>query len=522
MSTRATDKSQLSAALLRMENIHKSFPGVHALRGVSLTVQPGEVHALLGENGAGKSTLMHILAGVYQPDKGTIDFDGGRSLTIADEHQAQQLGIGIVYQERSLFSHLTVAENIFASGLPVNRWGVIDRTALLNRSRQVLQRLGQNIDPKAPLSRLSPAQQQMVEIAKALVIDAKLLIFDEPTAALTEPETASLFRVIRQMKDEGVGIVYISHRLEEIFEIAGRVTVLRDGQYQGTFGISETNPRDLVSRMVGRVLLEHDFSPAPVPEGSRIVLEVRHLSDHGKAEPGAENGSLLKDISFTLKSGEILALAGLAGAGRTELALSLFGARPYEEGEVRIEGRTVQIRCPEEAISAGLGYVPEDRKEAGLFLNMSVADNIAAARLGHFGRWKMDDQKRDRVAAGFIQKLRIVTPSVATVAGSLSGGNQQKVVLARWLLLNPAVLIVDEPTRGIDVAAKAEVHALVHQLARQGTAVILISSDLPEVLALADRTLVMRRGRICGELSRHDASEEKIMHFAAMAAEVTA
>ncbi|MEW5977477.1 MAG: sugar ABC transporter ATP-binding protein [Acidobacteriota bacterium] len=511
------DRSRSSAPLLRMENIHKAFPGVQALRGVHMTVQRGEVHALLGENGAGKSTLMHILAGVYHPDQGTIEFDGCRSVRIAGEHEAQQLGIAIVYQERSLFSHLTVAENICASGLPVSRWGVIDRKLLLERCRRVLHRLGEQIDPTLRLARLSPAQQQMVEVGKALVLDAKLIIFDEPTAALTEPEKASLFRIICQLKEKGVGIVYISHRLEEIFEIADRVTVLRDGQWQGTYPIGETNPRELVSRMVGRGLLQNDFTQSPPPQESEVALEVRHLSDciaDSRMTPGR---GFLRDISFCVRSGEIVALAGLAGAGRTELALSLFGARPYEAGEVLIRGRAARIRSPQEAIAVGLGYVPEDRKEMGLFLEMSVAHNIAAASLSHFGEWKMDDRKRDVEVAGFIRKLRIAAPRVSTVVGTLSGGNQQKVVLARWLLLNPAVLIVDEPTRGVDVAAKAEVHLLIHQLARQGTAIILISSDLPEVLALADRIVVMRRGSICKELSGAEASQERIIHCAAMA-----
>jgi ribose transport system ATP-binding protein len=515
MSDPMPDK--LRPTLLTMEGIHKSFPGVHALRGVSFSVLRGEVHALLGENGAGKTTLMHVLAGVYPPDKGRIDFDGHHAVAIAGEHQAQQLGIGIVYQERSLFSHLTVAENIHAGRLPSNRCGVIDRTTLLERSRRALAQLGEEIDPKTLVSRLSPAQQQMVEIAKALVIDAKLLIFDEPTAALTEPETVSLFRVIRQLKESGTGIVYISHRLEEIFQIADRVTVLRDGLGRGTFEIGETNPKELVARMVGRALLEHDFSQSPARSDSRVVLEVRGLSSSGIDAAGTP----LKDIGFSLRSGEILALAGLAGAGRTELALSLFGARPFQTGEVLIDGRRVQCRTPQEAITAGLGYAPEDRKEAGLFLEMSVANNIVAARLSHFGAWRMDDRQRDRVVGDFAQKLRIAAPSVSAAVGTLSGGNQQKVMLARWLLLNPAVLIVDEPTRGIDVAAKAEVHTLIHQLARHGTGVMVISSDLPEVLVLADRILVMRQGRICGELSRQEASEEKIMHYAAMAAEVT-
>ncbi len=493
---------------LELRNIHKRFPGVHALKGVSFDVRRGEVHALVGENGAGKSTLMHILAGVHRPDEGQIIFQG-RQVEIADEHHAQRLGIGIVYQERSLFGLLSVAENIFAGGLPANRWGVIDRRQLADRTKAALGEVGLAVDPKMPVEKLGPAQQQMVEIAKALVLDAKLLIFDEPTAALTEVETAALWRIITRLRQQGAGLVYISHRLHEIFEIADRVTVLRDGEHRGTMPVSETSLDDLVTRMVGRQMQEPNHQDAAA---DRVRLEVRHLSNRRLT---VDARTRLKDINISARAGEIVSLAGLAGAGRTELALAIFGAGPRDGGEILIDGRKVKVRSPHDAIAAGIGYLPEDRKEAGLFLEMSIAENIAAARLGYFGSWWQRRGRLEAVATDYLNRLKIAAPDVRKTVRQLSGGNQQKVVLSKWLLLNPKVLIVDEPTRGIDVGAKAEVHQLLRELARQGAAIIAISSDLPEVLAISDRILVMREGRITGELERRDASEEAIMRYAA-------
>lgn len=473
--------------LLSTRGIHKRFPGVHALKGVNLDVRRGEVHALVGENGAGKTTLMHLLAGVYQPDEGRIDFDGREDIQIADEHAAQKLGIAIVFQERSLFGDLTVAENVFAARQPINRWGRINRRQFLEETRGVLSQVGIAVHPDTPLGELSPAHQQMVEIAKALSLKARLIIFDEPTAALTDTETKALFAVIERLKRQQVGIIYISHRLEEIFRIADRVTVLRDGEWQGTFAVSETNPDHLISRMVGRELARCRVDDELVAADQSVALEVRNL------------------VSFSARAGEVLAFAGLAGAGRTEMALSLFGAGPRDSGEIRVNGKAVHIRSPADAIAAGIGYLPEDRKEAGLFLEMSVAQNVAL----HF-----KDAEQERISEEFRQRLRIACRSVRQPVQNLSGGNQQKVMLARWLLLNPKVLIVDEPTRGVDVGSKAEVHVLLRELARKGTAVIVISSDLPEVLAVADRILVMRAGRITGELSFADATEERIMRYA--------
>ena len=492
--------------LLRMAGIRKAFPGVQALDGIDFDVRPGEVHALVGENGAGKSTLMHILAGVHQPDSGSIDFDGRTDVHILDEQQARRLGIAIVYQERSLFSLLSVAENIFANSQPVNAWGAVDARRLESKTLELLKRVNLPVAPHAIVGRLSTAQQQMVEIAKALSIDARLVIFDEPTAALTRAETDVLFGVIRQLKQAGVGIAYISHRLEEIFEIADRVTVLKDGQGQGTLGVEATSPADLVMRMVGRSTI-HEHVERKAPLDVTPVLEVKDLSDGKQTR-----------VSFSVRSGEILAFAGLAGAGRTELALAIFGVRPIASGAILVNGIQLRVSSPNDAIAAGIGYLPEDRKEMGLFLEMTVAENIAAARLSYFGSFWINSMKIIETARSYIERLRIATPDPLRAAGKLSGGNQQKVLLARWLLRDQRILIVDEPTRGIDVGAKAEIYQLLRQLADQGKAVVVISSDLPEVVAIADRVIVMRQGRIAGELPRSVTTEQNIMQLATIGA----
>jgi ABC-type sugar transport system ATPase subunit len=498
--------------LLETSHIHKRFPGVQALRGVSFDLRPSEVHALVGENGAGKSTLMHILAGVHQPDEGAVKI-AGTPVVIGDEQHAQALGIGIVYQERSLFELLTVAENIFAGRQPRGRWGLIDRSKMRAETHSILQQLDLHIAPDTPLGALNPAQQQMVEVAKALALNARILIFDEPTAALTEAETNTLFRVIRQLRAQGKGIIYISHRLHEIFALADRVTVLRDGTGRGTFAVAETSPDELVTRMVGREL-DAEYHQSHVSKFSeRVVLQVQSLATHRVPE---EPRTLLRDVSLQVHAGEIVGLAGLAGAGRTELGLAIFGANPIASGAVLLDGMPVNIGSPRAAIAAGIGYLPEDRKEAGLFLEMSIAENIAAARLEQFGAWWLNRAQSETVAQDFIGKLRIAAAHIQQPVVTLSGGNQQKVLLARWLLVNPKVLIVDEPTRGVDVGAKAEVHTLLRQLAEQGTAVIVISSDLPEVLALADRIVVLRAGRVSGELARAAASEEAILRLASL------
>ena len=493
--------------MLVMKGIHKRFPCAYALKEVDFDVRRGEVHALVGENGAGKSTLMHVLAGVHQQDSGTISFNGRPDTHIENERMAQDIGIGMVFQERSLVSTLNVAENIFAGRQPANKWGIINYRKLFGQTTTLLDTLGMMIDPRAEVGRLSPAQQQQVEIAKALSLNAQLLIFDEPTASLTETETAMLFDLIRELKRKGVGIIYISHRLEEIFEVADRVTVLKDGEYRGTFNVGEVTIDELISLMVGRDFLSDIVRKDDVLSGGNpVVLEVRHLTDH----------RVVKDVSFSIRGGEVTAFAGLAGSGRTELAMAIFGASGKVAGEVLLHGKPVRIGSPRDAIEAGLGYLPEDRKQAGLFLEMSVAGNVAAANLRAFGSLWMDDRQICEKARYYRELLRITCPSVKATVQNLSGGNQQKVVLARWLLLNPKVLIVDEPTVGIDIGAKREIHALLHKLARQGTAVVMISSELPEILAIADRIFVMREGRISGELSHTEATEEKILHYASV------
>lgn len=491
-------------ALLHLRGIEKRFAGEHALRGVDLEVHAGEVHALVGENGAGKSTLMHILAGVHQPDGGTIEFAGVSDVEVPSEQAAQSLGVAIVYQERSLVGVLDAAENIFAGRQPVGRWGAIDRRRLYADASAILDELRLPIDPRCLVEDLSPHQQQMVEIGKALSLDARLLILDEPTAALTAAETDTLFALIGRIKSRGVGVIYISHRLEEIFEIADRVTVLKDGARQGTFDVAEMTVERLVPLMVGRELLAQRERDNPANPTARIALEARNVSDGGR----------VKDVSLQVRAGEIVGLAGLAGAGRTEFALTLFGVKALTHGEFRIDGVPARITSPRQAIKAGIGHVPEDRRESGLFLEMSVADNIAAANLRRFGSVWLSDYRLRRVADEFRARLNIATPDVDRPVGELSGGNQQKVVIARWLLLQPRILVVDEPTRGIDVAAKAEVHALLQQLASSGTAILMVSSDLPEVLAVSDRIIVMREGRVAGELNRAEATEAELMRYA--------
>jgi ABC-type sugar transport system ATPase subunit len=494
-----------SFPLLQARGISKSFPGVRALDGVELEVRPGEVHALLGENGAGKSTLMHILAGVFPPDAGTLLLNG-RSMSFGSTRDAQQAGVAMVFQERSLAPALSVAENVFFGRQPVGRWGVIDRGQMRQQTRELLAALEIDLSPETAVEDLAPAEQQMVEIAKALSLNAQLLVLDEPTSTLTETETTTLFRLIERLRVRGAGIVYISHRMAEVFKICDRITVLRDGQYQGTFERTKVTEGELITRMVGRELQLHQRKGAPAAGARTPALEAREVSD----------GRLLRDISFSAHAGEITALAGLAGSGRTELAMTLFGARRLTSGQVHVQGKPTALRSPAEAIRAGIGYLPEDRKDAGLFLEMSVAANFGAARLERFGSWWLDDSGMEREAAATASRLSLSVDPRHRAVQELSGGNQQKVMLARWLLVRPPIFIVDEPTRGIDVGAKAEVHRLLRQLAAEGAAIVLISSELPEVLSLADRILVMREGRLAGEVPAGTATEESILRLAAL------
>lgn len=481
--------------LLRVRGMHKRFPGVHALRGVDFDVRAGEVHAIVGENGAGKSTLMQILAGSQQPDAGTIGWRG-RAVIIANPHAAQQLGIAIVHQERALFGSLSVAENVFPARQPV-RWWRIDTRQMHRAATEVLAAVGLDIDPATPLDALSPAQQQLVEVAKALSLDAKLVIFDEPTASLSPTEADRLFGVVRSLRGKDVSVVYISHRLDEVFALADRITVLKDGAGQGTFAAGELTHNTLVAKMVGRDVALHQRRTDPPSVTAPAVLEVRGLTD-----------DRVRDVSFVIRAGEVVALAGLVGAGRTELALAIFGARPGYAGEVLVGGRRVNPRSPAGAIAAGIGYLPEDRKDGGLFIGMTIADNVTAVAPPRTGR------QRHEATVELCRRLRVVCRGPNEPVGNLSGGNQQKVLFARWLLAGPRVLIADEPTRGVDIGAKAEIHALLFDLARRGTAVLVVSSDLPEVLAVADRILVMRDGQLTGELPGAGATEEAVMRLA--------
>ncbi|GAA4448224.1 sugar ABC transporter ATP-binding protein [Nibrella saemangeumensis] len=490
--------------ILQLRGISKYFPGVKALEQVDFDLRAGEVHALCGENGAGKSTLMNILTGNLQPDAGQMLLDGS-AVAISGPAEASRLGIAIVYQQLSVINTLSVAENIFANRQPRSKLGFIRYGELYAQTQALLDKLRlTNIRPQSLVGELSPGQRQMVEIAKALAQDPRILILDEPTASITQQESDTLFALIRQLKADGKAIIYISHRLKELFTIADRVTVLKDGRYQTTRPIADVTSNDLIRLMVGR---DVEFARTPASGTGEPLLEVKNLT-----------GSRFERISFTLHRGEILGLAGLVGAGRTEVARAIFGIDPLIEGRVMVHNKPCIIRHPADAVAAGIGYVPEERKTQGIFLNMSVMENVLAADLpaAQTGRWYGIGKAR-QIAERFREQLRMATPSVMQRAGLLSGGNQQKAVLARWLLANPDVLIVDEPTHGIDVGAKSEIHTLLSGLAAQGKGILLISSELPELLALADRILVIRQGTLAGELAGDTATEEAIMALAAHA-----
>jgi ribose transport system ATP-binding protein len=496
-------ETQKHTPLLQMNGISKSYPGVQALNNVDFEVEAGEVHALVGENGAGKSTLMKILAGAEPRDSGEILLNG-RPVGDLTPQKALELGIGMVHQEFNLVPYLSAAENIFLGREPRSRIpGFIDFKTMYREAQRIVDSLGANFDVRRPVASLSVAQQQMVEIAKATSQNAVIIAMDEPSATLTEHELESLFHLIRSLKASGIGIIYISHRLEEISQIADRVTVLRDGQLVGTRRVSEVSREDLIRMMVGREL--KDMIPKqPAPIGGE-VLRVEHLSRAG----------VLHDINLTVRAGEILGIAGLVGAGRTELARAIFGADPIDSGKIYLFGQEVKITSPQAAIRHGIGLVPEDRKQLGLVLQMVVRENISLANLKELSIAGFVNRRRERTAADqFVRELRIRTPSVEQKVRNLSGGNQQKVVLAKWLFTRSKVLIFDEPTRGIDVGSKVEIYQLMNELAAKGVAIIMISSELPEILGMSDRILVMHEGRIAGELSREEATQEKIMHLA--------
>mgnify|MGYP002640769462 FL=1 len=497
----------MSETLIKMEGIVKSFPGVLALDHSSFELRAGEVHALVGENGAGKSTLMKIIGGIYSKDAGRMLFEG-EVVEVKSPRQAQDLGISIIHQELNLMPHLSVAQNIFIGREPRSKPSFIIDDKTTNREAERLFRmLSLNLDPNTKVSDLTVAKQQMVEIAKALSFNAKVLIMDEPTAALTDTEIEDLFTVIRQLREEGVGIIHISHRLEELKLIADRVTVMRDGRTIDTLEVEDANIDKIISLMVGRTIFE-EAPEMPENPSEEVVLEVRNLN----------RGKALQNVNFKLKKGEILGFAGLMGAGRTEVARAIFGADSYEEGEIYIKGKQVQIKSPKNAVSNSIAYLSEDRKRYGLVLGMDVKENIVMSSMkdfiSRFG-W-VDFKKASTQAQDMVGALDIKTPTIEQKIKFLSGGNQQKVVIGKWLTADTDILIFDEPTRGIDVGAKSEIYKLLNDLTDQGKSIIMISSELPEILRMSHRVIVMCEGRITGVLNANEMSQEKIMKFATM------
>ena len=490
--------------LVRMTDIDKFFPGVHALDRVQFELRAGEVHALVGENGAGKSTLMKILTGIYQRDGGTIEVMG-KPVEVRDAREAQDLGISIVHQELNLMKDLSVAENIFI-GRESMKSGLLDKKSQNERAQQLLDSLGITIPATANVGQLTVAKQQMVEIAKALSHEnPRVLILDEPTAPLSDIEIEELFKFVRSMRDRGVGIIYISHRMGELQQISDRITVMRDGQYVITLNTRETTMDEIIRQMVGRVIYEQPKTHSMVPEDAPVVLQVKNLCSRE-----------VKDVSFELRRGEILGLSGLVGAGRTEVARLISGADKRDSGEIFRNGELVNIQSPSDAVEVGIGYLSEDRKRFGLCLGLTVANNIALTRLSNFLHGiVIDDKQIKGTAAEYKEKINIKTPTVDTQVRTLSGGNQQKVVLSKWLVRDCDVLIFDEPTRGIDVGAKSEIYKLMHALIEEGKSIIMISSEMPELLRMSDRIVVMCEGEKTGELPIEEATQEKIMALAA-------
>ncbi len=490
-------------ALLTATGITKSYAGVQALKGVSLALRAGEVHALLGENGAGKSTLIKIITGAVTADAGTLTIDGA-GVTHHTPSAARALGIAAVYQQPALFADLTVAENICMALEGASVWRRVDWAARVKLARELLERAGADIDPERTVATLSMPEQQIVEIAKAIGARARILILDEPTASLTEREVERLFRVIRSLRSEGAGIIYISHRLDEVAEIADRVTVLRDGQTVATREMKDVDRAELIRLMVGRDI--HAIFPKRTVPVGEIVLEARGL---GSRQAG------IRDVSFTVRRGEIFGMAGLVGSGRTQLAETLFGLTPADRGEILLHGRAVRIATPADAIARKIGYLPEDRRQHGVVLEMAIAANTTLASLAAVSRHGLIDEAAERrVARTYVERLRVKTHSLYAEAGSLSGGNQQKVALARWLAIGPDVLILDEPTQGVDIGSKSEIHEMMVDLAAQGMAIVMISSELPEVMGMSDRIAVMHSGALAGTLTRAEATQEKLLALA--------
>lgn len=491
--------------IVSMKGIVKAFSGVYALKQANLELKAGEVHALMGENGAGKSTLMKILTGIYSKDSGSIKFEG-KEVEFKNPKEAQTAGIVIVHQELNMMNHLTVGQNLFIGREDMQ--GLFINDNKMNKKAEALfEKLGIHIDPREIMGNLTVGKQQMVEIAKAISQDAKVIVFDEPTAALTETEINDLFKIINDLRSKGIGIIYISHRMDEINRITDRVTVMRDGEYVGTLVTKDCTKDDIINMMVGRVIYEDPKQHSMVPKGAPVVLSVRNLNA----------GKMVKDVSFELHKGEILGFSGLMGAGRTELARAIFGADRIDSGEVYVNGNLVDIKTPMDAVKQGIGYLSEDRKRYGIVVDKSIAENSVMATLDNYAKGLfIDDSKVKKDAEKYVELLSTKTPSVDQYVVNLSGGNQQKVVIAKWLIRDSEILIFDEPTRGIDVGAKSEIYSLMNQLVKQGKSIIMISSELTEILRMSDRIVVMCEGRKTGELSIEEASQEKIMKYATL------
>ncbi|MEQ9809344.1 sugar ABC transporter ATP-binding protein [Streptococcus jiangjianxini] len=486
---------------IEMRDISKSFGNNKVLEKIDLELQSGQVHALMGENGAGKSTLMNILTGLFPATKGKILIDG-QEMTFTNPQEAENFGISFIHQEMNTWADMTVLENLFLGREIKNRFGLLDQKAMKEKANQAFERLGVSIPLTVEIGKLSVGQQQMIEIAKCLLSEVSILIMDEPTAALTDRETESLFSIINSLKSQGVGIVYISHRMEEIFRITDLITVMRDGLVVDTTQTSETTSDELVKKMVGREL--EDYYPDKVAKIGDVAFEVSHLT-----------GNTFEDVSFQVRKGEILGFSGLMGAGRTEVMRAIFGIDPLKSGQIKIDGQEVTIANPVQAIEKGIGFLTENRKDEGLILDFSIKDNMTLPSTRDFSKHGFFDEK---VSTDFvnqlIERLRVKSGTPKLPVGNLSGGNQQKVVLAKWIGIAPKILILDEPTRGVDVGAKREIYQLMNELAERGVPIIMVSSDLPEILGVSDRIIVMHEGRISGELSQLEADQEKVMQLA--------
>jgi rhamnose transport system ATP-binding protein len=495
----------MDCKLIEVNGISKAFGGVQALDGVSLDMAPGEIHALVGENGAGKSTLIKILAGTYTPDKGEVTVNG-KKIHTGDVRASEDAGIAVIHQESTAFLHLNAVDNIFVGREPLRCMGMLlDRFLMVNHTKELLERLGEDLNPMQPVGELPLAQRQMVGIARALSKQSKLLIMDEPTASLSTRETETLFKIIRQLQSDGVGILYVSHRLEEVFELADKVTVLRDGHTVDTLPIDKVTRASLIQMMVGREVTETSSEGSKSAETGQVVLEVENLGREG----------VFQGVSLQVKAGEVVGLAGLVGAGRSEVARAIFGVDKYTNGSVKVDGSALISGSVKEAVNKGIALVPEDRQHEGLVLPMTIMDNLSLVIQNRLTRWGLRSSQREaELAERTMHDLDVRASNAYVPAESLSGGNQQKLVIGKWLASSPKVLILDEPTRGIDVGAKTEVHKMIRKLADDGLAVLFISSDLPEVLAMSDRIIVMRAGTVAGELKREEATQERVLELA--------